>query len=400
VKLNALCCYVVKVKHLILLNILLSVSSYAQIPGMTAAKSWDLNGYIQYLGSANFLDYSDNSVDQQILQRFNYEYRFTNQFRFNAGMRNRLLWGDTADIPNYADLIEYDFGYMDLSKNWLDKNDVVGNSQFDRLYIDWSNNDWQSRLGRFRINWAMATLWNPNDIFNAYSIYDFDYQERAGSDAILVSRKLGFASAVDLVYSPNRDQQLDSYATRYLFNKQGWDMQLIAGKSLLDYVLGAGFAGDIKGAGVRGEMSWFEPSQDEWENEPLDSSLVTSVETDYSFSGAANWMGRVSILYISNPNSIDSTIQFLNFPRTARTLSFTRFTYYADLGFDTSALNRLTFSTSYYDDGSFFLGLSDTYSLADNWQLMAVLQRFDGSSNSLFGETPGTLIFAQLNWSF
>ncbi|MEH6454323.1 MAG: hypothetical protein V7782_14930 [Psychromonas sp.] len=385
---------------LAVISLLVSISSYAQIPGMTATKKWDLNGYIQYLSTATLLDDDANALDHLILQRFNYEYRFTSQLRFNAGMRNRLLWGDSADIPGYADAIEYDFGYWDLSTNWLDDNGMIGNSQFDRLYIDWSNNNWQSQFGRFRINWAVNTLWNPNDIFNSYSIYDFDYQERAGSDAILLSRKLGFASAIDVVYNPNSDSDLDSYASRYLFNNQGWDVQVLAGKSRLDYVLGVGFAGDIKGAGVRGELSWFEPSQEEWENESLDTSLVTSLETDYRFSSIANWVGRIAVLYISDPDSVENTGQFLNFPRTARTLSFTRFTYYADFGFDISSLNRLTLSSSYYDDGSYFLGLSDAHSLSDDWQLMAVLQRFDGSSKSLFGKTPGTLIFAQLIWSF
>ncbi|MCP5076580.1 MAG: hypothetical protein GY951_00765 [Psychromonas sp.] len=391
-------------RQLGLLILLFSNLSYAQIPGLAPTKNWDLNGYVKYMGTTNLPDNDDNSLDHLIHQRFNYEYRFTPQLRINIGMRNRLIAGDSTEFPGYADLIKNDPGYFNLSFNWLDNNSLIGNTGFDRLYLDWSNQDWQARIGRSRINWAMSTLWNPNDIFNSYSIYDFDHEERAGSDAILVKRKLGFASSIELVYNPNQESELDSLATRYLFNYKAWDMQLIAGKSHLDYILGAGFAGDIQGAGLRAEMSWFNPSQNNWDNGEellkLESSMVATLETDYSFISQRNWMVRASILYISKPQNQDSGIKFLNLPLTARTLSFSNSTYYADIGFDINPLSRLTFSGSYYDDGSYFVGLNNSYSLADNWQLQGVLQRFDGSNNSLFGQTPNLLAFVQLKWSF
>ncbi|MGF1698816.1 hypothetical protein L4D09_00660 [Photobacterium makurazakiensis] len=377
-----------------------SSHTLAQIPGLASEKAWDLNGYVKYMATATVPDGESSGVDNLIHQRFNFEYRFNEQLRFNAGMRNRLLFGDTAELDGYGELIEFDNGYMDLSKNWLDKKGVVGNSQFDRLYLDWRNDEWQLRGGRFRINWAMSTLWNPNDIFNSYSIYDFDYEEHPGSDAVMGSRKLGFASSVDVVYNPNSDSDLTSYAGRYLFNHQGWDYQLLLGKARLDYVIGAGFAGDIKGAGVRGEWSWFEPTQDSWQDEDLESSSVTTVEVDYSLGGRRNWMARASVLHISNPQDPANAVAFLNLPLSARTLSFTNWTGYADASFDISPLSRLTFSATYYDDGSFFVGASNSYSLADDWQLLGVIQRFDGSSNSLFGDSASTLVFGQLRWSF
>ncbi|MCW8330778.1 hypothetical protein MD588_18465 [Photobacterium sp. SDRW27] len=378
----------------------LSFSVLAQIPGLEPEKNWDLNGYVKYMATGIFPDEQNNGLDHLVHQRFNFEYRFSSDVRFNLGMRNRLLFGDTAETPGYGKLIGFDPGYMDLSTNWLDKNGVVGNSQLDRIYLDWQKQDWQLRAGRFRINWAMTTLWNPNDIFNSYSIYDFDYEERSGSDAVMVSRKLGFASSVDVVYNPSQDSELESYAGRYLFNRQGWDMQLLVGKSGLDRVIGAGFAGDIKGAGFRGEFSWFDPVRDDWQGEELESSSVASVEVDYSFGGKRNWMARAALLHISNPQEPQSALLFLNLPLTARTLSFTNLTWYADASFDISSLSRLTFSSTYYDDGSFFLGASNSYSLADEWQLLAVLQRFDGDSESLFGQTASTLAFLQLKWSF
>ncbi|WP_299013958.1 hypothetical protein [uncultured Photobacterium sp.] len=375
-------------------------SVLAQIPGLEPEKDWELNGYVKYMATGNFPDKQSNGLDHLLHQRINFEYRFSPDFRFNAGMRNRLFGGDTAETPEFGRLVELDQGYMDLSTNWLDKNGVVGNSQFDRLYISWNKSDWQLQAGRFRINWGMTTLWNPNDIFNSYSIYDFDYEERSGTDAMMASRKLGFASSVEVVYSPSEDNELESYAVRYLFNYEGWDIQLLAGKANLDQVIGGGFAGDIRGAGFRGEITWFDPVRDEWKGKTLESSSVASLEFDYSFGGKHNWMARASVIHISNPEDPENALLFLNLPLTARTLSFTELAWYADAGFDLTALSRLTISGTYYDDGSFFLGASNSYSLTDDWQVLTVLQRFDGSSESLFGQTASSLLFLQLRWSF
>ncbi|MDG2679692.1 hypothetical protein P7M20_19015, partial [Vibrio parahaemolyticus] len=125
-----------------------------------------------------------------------------------------------------------------------------------------------------------------------------------------------------------------------------------------------------------------------------------SLEADYSFGGVRNWMTRGAWLFISKPQDANSALAYLNLPLNAKTLSFTKNTFYADVSFDLTALNRFTLSASYYDDGSYFAGLSSNYSLATDWQLLTVLQRFSGSGDSLFGETPATLLFANIRYSF
>lgn len=177
-------------------------------------------------------------------------------------------------------------------------------------------------------------------------------------------------------------------------------MQVLLGKSHLDYVLGAGFAGDIYGAGLRGEFSWFEPTQSRYDNQDLVASSVSSLEMDYRFNSVNNWVLQGSVMHISEPQDVDSAMSYLNLPLTARTLSFTHWTLYSSLGFDISSLSRMNIMGSYYDDGSYFIGLNQTYSLSDNWQLIGVVQYFDGINDSVFGENPSTLLYAQVKWSF
>ncbi|MDF2152776.1 hypothetical protein [Vibrio sp. CAU 1672] len=374
-------------------------SALAAIPGLTPQKQWDLDGYVKYMATYTIPEVSANTLDHLIHQRVNFEYRFSPNWQVNLGMRNRALWGDALDNPFYARLIEADSGYMDLSHNWREDK-VIVNSQFDRLYLTWRHQDWSARAGRFRINWSMNTVWNPNDIYNAYSIYDFDYEERAGTDAVLLNKKLGFADGLELVFSPASDSEENSASLRYFANSQGWDYQIIAGKARTDYVLGAGFATDILEAGVRGELSWFDPAEPDKPEQQALSTTVASIEADYSYGGKRNWMGRLAWLYISQPLVAFSARAFLSLPLDAKTLSFTRNTFYADCSFDLTALNRLTFSGSYYDDHSYFLGLSSNYSLADNWQLLAVLQHFNGYATSVFGETPANLLFVNVKFSY
>lgn len=389
-------------RYRVLFAAFLTVTSFhtvASIPGIEPEKAWDFDGYIKYMATYNIADNQSNTLDHLVHNRLNLEYRFSSNWRINVGMRNRALWGDALDIAQYPELVALDNGYFDLSKNWREDT-VVLNTQFDRLYITWREDDWSAKVGRFRVNWSMNTIWNPNDIYSAYSIYDFDYEERAGTDALMVSKKFGFADGIDLIFAPAESPAKNSVSLRYFANQSGWDYQVIAGRVNRDFILGAGFATDIYKAGVRGELSWFDPIESEYQGEPTQSSMVGSLESDYSFGGKRNWLARMAWLFISQPVEASSALAYLNLPLNAKTLSFTHNTLYADLSFDLTSLNRLTASVSYYDDGSYFAGLSSNYSLANDWQLLTVVQCFSGESDSLFGETPATLLYANIRYSF
>ena len=41
----------------------------------------------------------------------------------------------------------------------------------------------------------MNLVWNPNDLFNAFSFVDFDYEERPGSDALRIQKYTGYFHA-------------------------------------------------------------------------------------------------------------------------------------------------------------------------------------------------------------
>ncbi len=379
---------------------LMTAAAYAQIPGVAPQKPYSLSGYVKYLSQAVIPETGSTAWDNLIHQRFNFEDRWADAFSFNAGMRNRLMWGDSLDIPAFDKFVGTDPGYFDLSWNWLSEDNVIGNTTFDRLYLDWQARSWQARAGRQRINWGMATLWNPNDLFNVYSMFDFDYEEHPGTDAVMVSRSLGFASRADAVWAIGDDWDETSLAGRYRFNTTGFDFQVLGGKKWVDLVIGTGFSGSVWGAGLNGEISYFYPYEDEWEGVEQEQTTVATLETDYSVANRRNLTLRASVLYISNPEDPGNTFIYLNKPLTAKSISFTRWTGYGDLSFDISALSRQTVGAAAYDDGSWFLTATNAYSLADDWQFMLVWQHFNGPGDSLFGENPADMIFGRLRWSF
>ncbi len=383
----------------LIFTLVVSAPCIAQIPGLTPQKDWNLDGYIDYRVNHYWLDDASSALEQSIQQRFNYEYRVIPNFRFNAAMRNRVVYGDTVQANGFAQWYSRDNGYFDLSHNWSEKEELVANTQLDRVYLTWQDRNWLAQAGRFRINWGMTTIWNPNDVFNTYSVYDTQYIERPGTDGLLLRRQLSFASNIELAFSPSKQGHQQRYASRYTFNYGGWDGQFIGGKSRFDRFVGLGFSGDIKGAGVRGESSYFTPD-DHGENEPLGETTITSLETDYSFISQSNWMVKFGLLHTSNPQIPNSSADYFTHPLSTRTLSFTRLTGYAETGFDLTPLNRSTFSVIYYQDHSVYFTYSNQYSIADNWQLTASIQHFDGPETSLFGASPTTNVYASIRWDW
>jgi hypothetical protein len=83
----------------------------------------------------------------------------------------------------YAESLESDKGWMDLSWYLATGKRVALNSTFDRLLVTFEKESWNVLLGQQRINWGQTLVWNPNDIFNTYSFFDFDYVERPVCDA-------------------------------------------------------------------------------------------------------------------------------------------------------------------------------------------------------------------------
>ena len=126
-------------------------------------------------------------------------------------------------------------------------------------------------------------VWNPNDLFNAFSYIDFDYEERPGSDAILFTWYTSGTSSLDVALKSDKYGNTTA-AARYLFNILDYDIQFIGGKNANDFLLGGGWSGSIGDVSFRGEGSYFTPLAGK---ERISKNAVSAtVSADYTFKNS------------------------------------------------------------------------------------------------------------------
>jgi hypothetical protein len=339
------------------------------------------------------LDYLATNI---IHNRLNFKWYTSKKFTTVVEMRNRLMFGNLVkDFPGYMATIDVDNGLMDLSWISAQSKSWFVHSMIDRAYLDYSSGKWQVRLGRQRVNWGVNLVWNPNDIFNTFSYFDFDYEERPGTDAVRVQYYTGTTSSAELVYKPGRDNAHTSLAGMYRFAKWDYDFQFIGGQAGNDWIVGGGWSGDIRGAGFRGELTHFEPR-----NDLSTQATVASVSADYTFSNS--WYIHGSFLYSSNGKTgkAGGMNVLFNPDMSAKQLSFARYSLFGQVSKPITPLLSGSFSGIINpSDGSFYVGPAFAYSVLNNLELMLTSQLFFGDSGTEFGDI-GQIAFGRLKWSF
>jgi hypothetical protein len=334
------------------------------------------------------------------------EFRYypNQKWKLDLEMRNRLFFGqqvtllNSLDTINYPDFIQNDGGFFDLSYNWATGASYILNTTIDRFYLDFTSGNWQVRAGRHRINWGQNLVWNPNDVFNAYSYFDFDYEERPGTDAVRVQYFTGFTSAAEFVYQLGDNVDDMSFMGLYKFSKWNYDIQFLAGKVKRDIVVGTGWSGDIKGGGFRGEITYFHDKDSIGESE---GQLVASISGDYTFPNSLYL--HASVIY--NSKGSTGKIGILNpaillRETSAKYLTLSRMDLFGQISYQISPLWRGDFASIINPfDGSFFIGPGAGYSLSDNMELLLFGQLFVGETGTEFGGI-GKLFYFRYKWAF
>ena len=353
-----------------------------------------LDGYIKNLHEWSFVDKLEQSQWATFLHnRLNFKYTISEAVNVRLEFRNRLFYGDNVkNIPAFSEVISRDNGWIDLSWNLIDTDNMLFNSLIDRASVNYSKGDWDITLGRQRVNWGMNLVWNPNDIFNTYNFLDFDYEERPGSDAIRIQYYLDDFSKIELAAKKGREKDDHIIATMYKFNKWSYDIQLITGMYQKDWVIGTGWAGNLKNAGFKGEITYFAPLEKENTN-----ALSASLSLDYGFKKGLYVHG--SVLYNSAADEFLGGFENLLFANvTARNLIPFEYAGFLQLSKEFSPVFSASFSTIYSPTNHSVIAIPTVkYSIATNWEF-----DFTGQSFFAFDEykSLGHSFFARLRWSF
>jgi len=369
---------------------------YVQAMFPQEKKPISLNGYITSMQSVMFDSLSGAFRNENLLHnRLNLKGYAGNSITFSAELRNRLFTGDMVRLGEYySDLIGADEGLVDMSWNVIEKQSFLLNTTVDRLWIDLHSGNFQLTAGRQRINWGQAFVWNPNDIFNAYSFFDFDYAEKPGSDAIRLQYFTSYSSVLELAVKVDSEND-PTAAGLYRFNKWGYDLQLLAGiVKGRDIVLGTGWSGAIGSTSFRGEASWF----DDYRDFPGDESTIL-ITTGFDRIFKDNSMAQIQIMYSNNPLSLNDFNSFYSGSLSSKDLAFSRFSAFGQFTWAASPLLNLSASGMWFPDlEGYFAGPALDYSLAENIDFSLLWQHFD----SIMGGTQSriNLVFLRLKYSF
>ncbi len=355
---------------------------------------WGYLSEMPYVTTSNATD--GVLFDNLIHNRLNLSYEINQHFNAKISFRNRLFSGESVNNnPNFKYIVSNDQGVVDLSFNWSGRTKSIMNTSVDRFWFEYVTGKFQVKLGRQRVNWSQTMVWNPNDIFNSYSYFDFDYEERPGMDGLRLQYFTGLASNVEAVVKIDRNNDVSS-AALYRLNFKGYDLQFIVGEvNQEDYILGGGWSGDIKGAGFYGEVSYLKPIQ-------------SSQKDAFIFSSGGNYtlknglLMSAEYLYSSNLNNFRGDFNsIIYYQSSVKNLSFADHSYVVSGSFPITPL--LNVSMAYMGFGypvfkNFYLGPTVDYSLTDNLYLSVILQYF----SSDFGEvkSESTSSFFRLKWNF
>lgn len=391
-------------KGLILIG-LLAFSLLGQ--GQDSPKNWSLTGYVKNMQTLLFFndafpDFQQGMLVDTFLQdnlihnRLNFRWMINDELKLRTDLRTRVFYGDLVRAnPNYGDAIDnVNNDYFDLSLVLLDENAWVVQSMIDRLYLEYFKGNWEVRLGRQRINWGISTVWNPNDIFNAFSFTDFDYEERPGSDALRVKYYTGFASSVELAVRMFDHFDEATIAGMWKFNKGSYDIQILGGYDRNYLAMGGGWAGNLGDAGLKGEFTYFLPLDKE-----QDDAFAATVGIDYSFENSLYLNG--GYLYNSAGSTSASVTNLFNFELSARNLYPYRHAIFAQFSYPfTPLLNGgVAFIYSPVDIHALFANPTLTLSVAENWDLDFVGQiTFDKEKRGY--SSPIQAFFLRMKYSF
>jgi hypothetical protein len=227
--------------------------------------------------------------------------------------------------------------------------------------------------------------------------YDFDYIERPGCDAVRLVYFPGVSSSVEAAVKIDQNHDI-TLAGMYKFNRWNYDFQIIGGIMQSDFMIGAGWSGNLKKAGFNGEGSWF---RDKDNFSDTSGIFIFSTGINYTFRNSL--FLHSSFLFNSNGTTGKAGVEnpFLSL-REISPKSFTaaRYSIFGQVSYPFTPLISGDLSSIFNpNDLSMFVGPNISFSLSDNITLLFMSQIFIGDQGTEFGGM-GSLIYLRLKWSF
>ncbi len=359
-------------------------------PGKTS-----VNGYFSDLVSPQYNNFlAQWKTTNYLNQRLNFNWTPSRHFTFIAQLRSRLIYNQTGTDTSFINI--HDGFVWQKNKNYF-------NTNFDRFNLKFTQGKFEITAGRQRINWGQSFVWNPNDIFNSYSYFDFDYIERPGSDAMRLQYYNSFTSSTELAMKIDRFNKITA-AGLYRFNHSGWDYQFLGGLlSSEDAVVGAGFTGNIKSLSIYGEGSYFRPLKNF-----ADTTALAMLDLGCSKTFGNSLSLQFEGLYVSKEMNINSLFNFFQTTLDVRKIAFAKINLFGSISYPLTPLINGSLALMWFPDtggiNGFYTGPSFDFSLGNNLGLSLIAQYFNGNFPDAVSQKLQKqalmLGFVRLKWNF
>lgn len=160
--------------------------------------------------------------------------------------------------------------FFDLERDSFGGGDLSGTTEIDRLNLRWDRPGFRMVAGRQAITWGVNYFWPVLDLFAPFAPQRIDRDYKPGVDALRFTVPVGDFSEVEVIAAGQGTRTPDdlSFASLGRFHSElgegpsSIDFGYMVGGFHRDFVLGGFFAADVRGTGLRGEVSWTSPGCD------------------------------------------------------------------------------------------------------------------------------------------
>ena len=156
-------------------------------------------------------------------------------------------------IPYFTGVGKTNRQAVKLYWNLISENNLIAYHYIDLLYYKQIFDFGEITFGRQLITWGVGRIWQPTDLFNPINPANFSKFEKDGADGISTKIYLGDFSDLELVVNTREQLSKNNYGGRFRTNYNEYDLTINSGYFDERYVLGSSFAGNLLGAGIRGE---------------------------------------------------------------------------------------------------------------------------------------------------
>ncbi len=180
---------------------------------------------------------------------------------FNLWSRARINWEYEISALYYSSPSGFDLTsggktnrqIIDLTWNLVNENNFTVNHFIDRLYFKQGFSFGEVEIGRQRVAWGSAKIWNPTDLFNPINPANFYKIEKDGADAVSFKYFIGLFTDLQVVLNPQDKLKESNYAFRFRTNYYTYDISFIGGYFDSRVISGLDITGNFFGAGLRFE---------------------------------------------------------------------------------------------------------------------------------------------------